>query len=57
MLIAYLSVEKMDRSRMNDQEHHSCVQRLFQESMRIVLEPLIDAGVNGIEMTSSDGAV
>jgi hypothetical protein len=33
VLIAYLSVDKMDRSRMNDQEHRSRVQRLFHESM------------------------
>lgn len=57
VLIAYLSVEKMDRSRMNEEEHRSRVKRLFHESMRIVLEPLIDAGINGVEMTSSDGAV
>ena len=57
VLIAYLSVDKMDRSRMNDQEHRSRVQRLFHESMRIVLEPLLDAGINGVEMTGSDGAV
>jgi hypothetical protein len=57
VLIAYLSVNKIDRSRMNDQEHRSRVQRLFHESMRIVLEPLRDAGTNGMEMTSSDGAV
>ena len=25
--------------------------------MRIVLEPLLDTGTNGVEMTSSDGAV
>ena len=42
---------------MNDQEHRSCVQRLFHESMHIVLKPLINAGTNGVEMTSSDGAV
>jgi hypothetical protein len=57
ILIAYLSVDKIDRSRMNDQEHRSRVQRVFHESMRIVLEPLINAGTNGVEMTSSDGAV
>jgi hypothetical protein len=57
VLLAYLSVDKIDRSRMNDQEHRSRVQRLFHESMRIVLEPLIAGGKNGIEMTSSDGAV
>ena len=42
---------------MNDQEHRSFVQRLFHESMRIVLEPLIKAGTDGMEMISSDGAV
>jgi Plavaka transposase len=42
---------------MNDQEHRSQVQHLFHKSMCIVLEPLIDAGINGIEMNSSDGAV
>jgi hypothetical protein len=42
---------------MNEQEHRSLVQRLFHESMRIVLEPLVEAGTNGVEMTSSDGAV
>jgi hypothetical protein len=42
---------------MNDQQHRSLVQRLFHESMRIVLKPLIEAGTNGVEMTSSDGAV
>ena len=47
----------MNHSRMNDQEHQSFVQRLFHESMQIVLEPLIKAGTNGMEMISSDGAV
>ena len=57
VLIAYLSVDKIDHSRMNDQEHRSCVQCLFHESMCIVLQPLLDAGTNGVEMISSDGAV
>jgi hypothetical protein len=47
----------MNRSKMTDQEHRSLVQRLFHESMRIVLEPLIKAGTDGVEMISSDGAV
>jgi Plavaka transposase/Domain of unknown function (DUF6830) len=42
---------------MNDQQHRSLVQRLFHESMRTVLKPLIEAGTNGVEMASSDGAV
>ncbi|KAH9484401.1 hypothetical protein JR316_0003882 [Psilocybe cubensis] len=57
ILIAYLSVEKLDRTMMNDQQHRSRIQRLFHESMRIVLLPLIDAGNNGVEMASCDGAI
>ncbi|KAF8988515.1 hypothetical protein BDZ89DRAFT_1097722 [Hymenopellis radicata] len=33
------------------------IQRLFHKSMRHVLEPLSDAGKDGIKMTSGDGAV
>jgi len=47
----------MNRSRMNDQEHRSFVQRLFHESMWIALEPLIKAGTDGMEIISSDGAI
>ncbi|PPQ92723.1 hypothetical protein CVT25_013764, partial [Psilocybe cyanescens] len=57
VLIAYLSVDKLDRSKMNDQQHRSRVQRIFHDSMRIVLQPLIDAGQKGVEMVSADGAV
>lgn len=57
ILIAYLSVDKIDRKRMSDQEQRSRTQRVFHESMRLVLEPLIDAGKKGVEMVSSDGAV
>ena len=59
ILIAYLSVEKINRTEMNmsDQEHRIRVQRVFHEAMRVVLEPLIKAGNEGVEMTSSDGSV
>jgi len=42
---------------MSDQEHRSRVQRVFHDSMRIILEPLIKAGKEGVEMVSSDGSV
>jgi len=42
---------------MSDQEHCSRVQRVFHDSMRIILEPLIKAGREGMEMVSSDGSV
>jgi len=59
ILIAYLSVDKIDRSAMgmSDQEHCIRVQRVFHEVMRIVLEPLIEAGKKGVEMASSDGSI
>lgn len=57
ILIAYLSVDKIDRKKMSDHERRSRVQRVFHESMRLVLEPLIGAGKKGVEMISSDGSV
>jgi hypothetical protein len=56
VLIAYLSVDKVDRTKMTDIEHQSRVQRVFHESMRTVLEPLINAGNQGVDMVGSDGA-
>jgi hypothetical protein len=56
-LIAYLSVDKIDRKKMTEQDHRSRVQRIFHESMRLVLEPLKEAGNSGVEMVSSDGAI
>ena len=41
---------------MTDIEHCSRVQRVFHESMRTVLEPLVEAGNQGVEMVGSDGA-
>ncbi len=59
VLIAYLSVDKIDRSAMgmSDQEHQIRVQRVFHEAMCVVLEPLIEAGKKGVEMASSDGSI
>jgi hypothetical protein len=57
VLIAYLSVDKINRSKMTEQDHRSRIQRVFHESMRIVLDPLKTAGSQGVELTSSDGSV
>jgi len=59
VLIAYLSVDKINSSAMgmSDQEHRIKVQRVFHEAMRVVLEPLIEAGKRGVEMISSDGSI
>jgi hypothetical protein len=55
-LIAYLSVDKIDRKKMSDIEQQSRIQRVFHESMRLVLEPLV-GWKERVEMTSSDGSV
>lgn len=57
ILIGYLSVEKINRKEMTDRAYRSKIQRLFHESMRIILEPLKKAGHEGVEMTGADGAV
>ncbi|KAF8880698.1 hypothetical protein CPB84DRAFT_1817310 [Gymnopilus junonius] len=57
ILIAYLSVEKLNRSKMTEFEHRSRVQCLFHEAIRIVLEPLKKAGKEGIRMRCSNGDI
>lgn len=57
ILIAYLSVDKISRVRLTEQEHRNRGQRLFHDSMRMVLSPLIEAGTHGVEMTSGNGTV
>ncbi|KAF8905580.1 hypothetical protein CPB84DRAFT_1676487, partial [Gymnopilus junonius] len=57
ILIAYLSVDKLNRSEMTEAEHRSKVQHIFHQAMSIVLHPLKKAGKDGIRMTCSDGAV
>ncbi|TFK59487.1 hypothetical protein BDN72DRAFT_780643, partial [Pluteus cervinus] len=57
ILIAYLSVDKIDRTLMSNDEHRSRSQRLFHEAMRIILEPLKTAGKEGVEMASSNGDI
>lgn len=50
-------MDKVNHTQMNDEEHRSRVQRIFHDSMQIVLEPLINAGQDGVEMISSDGSI
>ncbi|KAF9455751.1 hypothetical protein BDZ94DRAFT_1135920, partial [Collybia nuda] len=57
VLLGYLSVDKISRSGITNQERKSRGQRLFHESMRVILQPLINAGKNGVEMVGGDGAV
>lgn len=57
ILIAYLSVSKSVGAELSQKQKSARIQQLFHDSMRIVLEPLRDAGRNGIEVTGGDGCV
>ncbi|TEB25586.1 hypothetical protein FA13DRAFT_1756538 [Coprinellus micaceus] len=57
ILIAYLSVDKMDRSGMSEAQHRSKVHRVFHESMKHILAPLVEAGKNGVQMANHLGEV
>ena len=58
ILIAYLPVEsQLKATGVSETERKNRMQRLFHEAMRLVLEPLIKAGKNGVEMTGANGEV
>ncbi|KIY53692.1 hypothetical protein FISHEDRAFT_26730, partial [Fistulina hepatica ATCC 64428] len=57
VLIAYLPIEKVDKKHLTDKQWRTRTQRIFHESMRVVLEPLIEAGKQGTFMAGADGAV
>jgi len=55
ILLGYLPVAKLDKIRPSER---SAVQhQLFHNRMKEVLQPLIKAGANGIEILCSDGEV
>jgi hypothetical protein len=60
-LIGYLSVDKVSKTTENEKgmsqvEQRSRAQRLFHESMKIILKPLKTAGLEGVEMQCGDGS-
>ncbi|KAF9458321.1 hypothetical protein BDZ94DRAFT_1284869 [Collybia nuda] len=57
ILLGYLSVDKISQANLTIREHQNCIQRLFHQSMRIILSPLIKAGKEGVKMTSADGKI
>ncbi|EGO04401.1 hypothetical protein SERLA73DRAFT_38076, partial [Serpula lacrymans var. lacrymans S7.3] len=57
VLIGYLSVNKLVKKGLTTKEKTARVQRLFHASVRMILEPLIEAGRKGMEVTGGDGAV
>ncbi|KAL1700331.1 hypothetical protein EV121DRAFT_214394, partial [Schizophyllum commune] len=57
VLIAYLPVSKVSKGSLTVLEARNRQARLFHEAMRHIFEPLIDAGLSGIEMVGGDGYV
>lgn len=57
ILIGYLSCDKVDSDGISQRKHRALVQQLFHSSVRTILEPLIKAGKEGVEITSGDGTV
>ncbi|KAH9935426.1 uncharacterized protein B0H18DRAFT_1114176 [Fomitopsis serialis] len=57
ILIGYLSVDKIDSDGITKRKQHTLAQQLFHTSVHIILEPLVEAGKSGINVTGGDGAV
>lgn len=57
ILLAYLSTDKISSSNLSVAAKRAKLHQLFHESMRHILSPLVDAGKNGVEMTSADGNI
>jgi hypothetical protein len=56
-LLGYLSVDKILKDQLSEREISSRAQRLFHDSLALILAPLKDAGTTGIEVIGGDGAV
>ncbi|KIY65772.1 hypothetical protein CYLTODRAFT_52648 [Cylindrobasidium torrendii FP15055 ss-10] len=57
ILVGYLPIEKVGKTGLTQLNAASRPSRVFHAAMRHLLEPLIDAGKKGIEMTGGDGSV
>ena len=57
ILLGYLPVEKVTRGTLSKVEVSARYRRLFHAAMTVLFEPLKEAGIKGVEMTSGDGVV
>ncbi|KAF7793819.1 hypothetical protein EIP86_004940 [Pleurotus ostreatoroseus] len=57
ILVGYLPVAKLDNVGLSENAARRARARLFHHCMKIIVEPLVDAGKNGRMMTSGDGAI
>lgn len=56
LLLGYLSADGLDHIE-NDNDRSIMLKRLFHDSMSLILEPLIVAGRDGVQMTCADGLI
>ncbi|KAL1705648.1 hypothetical protein EV121DRAFT_279498 [Schizophyllum commune] len=57
VLLGYLPTDKVLDEELTTKEVRSRAQRVFHESMRVLLEPLVVAGTSGVEMVGGNGEV
>lgn len=57
VLLGYLSAESILTSQMSKASKVTRLHRLFHESMKLILEPLVEAGQYGVEMVDGKGCV
>ncbi|KIM57121.1 hypothetical protein SCLCIDRAFT_96229, partial [Scleroderma citrinum Foug A] len=57
ILITYLSVSKEVGKNLTKKQKSARIQQLFHDSMRVVLQPLMEGGKEGMEVTGCDGKV
>ncbi|KAJ7201715.1 hypothetical protein GGX14DRAFT_371195, partial [Mycena pura] len=57
ILLGYLSIDKIPRKNLSKQSVKTRNQKLFHASMRVILQPLIAAGNDGIDVEGGDGQV
>lgn len=57
VLVAYLSVSKSVGEGLTKKQKSARIQQIFHDSLRVVLEPLKKAGMEGMEVAFGDGYV
>ena len=57
MLIAYLPVDKCMGPNLSKEEQAARAHQLFHKAMQLVLDPLVNAGIEGMEMVEGDGHI
>ncbi|EPS99185.1 hypothetical protein FOMPIDRAFT_92655 [Fomitopsis schrenkii] len=56
-VVAHTTVDKIDSTGLTERKCCTLIQQLFHKSGKIILEPLIKAGENSIDVTGSNGKV